>query len=423
MSIAPLSTPSLHGAEIKRRGYATLFEKHTVFLTGSTGALGAVLLYKLAVQVPTHKIYVLVRGSPDLAIQKWKKAMPVQTQPALRSRKVHFVVGDMTKPDFGIDAAVMDELRQQVTLVIHAAAKITLDADVAEAVENNCLPSLEMAKIASRFRRLKLFVQVSTAYVNSFLPDGHVAEKLYSVGVEVGGKGEEDDPEELLGAILRGEGSPHAEHFSSSYTHAKYLMERLMLKRFPTLPMLLVRPTIFGPAVRDPYPHYAPENSIPLKRFASLFLMTHGETQTWHAAEGYDSGANTMDEMPVDLVANACLLHAVAGTRGVIHVGSQLYVKTTLDGIMQLADTYAPQGMRHALPTVLFVKDRTIPQCFLADLVKVGSRNWLFDCGRSFWLKQLGGPLSLAACQHDADRINKQRATDAWERVLRSVKL
>ncbi|PYH46989.1 NAD-binding domain 4 protein [Aspergillus saccharolyticus JOP 1030-1] len=418
-----LSSPSLHEEVIKRRGYASLFEKHTVLLTGSTGALGAVLLYKLAVQVPTHKIYVLIRGSPDLAIQKWKKAMPVQTQPILHSRLVHFVVGDMTKPDFGVDALVMEELRQQVTLVIHAAAKITLDADLAEAVENNCLPSLELAKMAARFRRLKLFVQVSTAYVSSFLPDGHVAEKLYSVTAEVGGQDEEEDPEKLLGAILRGEGSPFTERFSSNYTYAKYLMERLMLQRFPTLPFLLVRPTIFGPAVRDPYPYYAPENSTPLNRFATLFLATHGGPQVWHAAEGYDSAANTLDEMPVDLVANACLLHAVAGTQGVVHIGSQLYVKTTLDEMMQAAVVYAPEAMRHALPQVLFVKDRTTPQCFLAELVKVGSRNWLFDCGRSFWLKQLGGPLSLTACQHDADKMTRKRARDAWERVLRSVKL
>ncbi|RAL12521.1 fatty acyl-CoA reductase [Aspergillus homomorphus CBS 101889] len=420
---AILSSSAPHEDEIKRRGYASLFQKHTVFLTGSTGALGACLLYKLATQVPTHKIYVLIRGSADLAIRKWKKAMPVQTAPILKSRIVHFVVGDMTKPDFGIDAAVMEDLRRQVTLVIHAAAKITLDADVAEAVENNCLPSLEMARIASRFRRLKMLVQVSTAYVSSFLPDGHVGEKLHSVVAEAGEKGEDEDPEEALRAILRGEGFPYTERFSSTYTHAKYLMERLMLKRFPTLPLLLVRPTIFGPAVRDPYPNYAPENSTPLNKFGMLFLASHGETQTWHAAEGYDTGANTLDEIPVDFVANACLLHAVAGTQGIVHVGSQLFMKVTLDEIMQLAYAHTPEDYRNPLPTVHFVKDRSIPQCFLADLVKVGSRNWLFDCGRSFWLKQLGGPLSLAACQHDVDRIKVKRAAEIFERVPRTVKL
>jgi nucleoside-diphosphate-sugar epimerase len=124
--------------------------------------------------------------------------------------------------------------------------KITLDANVHDAIENNCLPSLEMARIASQFQRLKLLIQISTAYANSFLPDGPVLERSYTLT--------DEDPEELA-SVLSLDQSPNTNRFSSTYAYAKYLMERLLSKRYPLLPILLLRPAIFGQALRHPYPH------------------------------------------------------------------------------------------------------------------------------------------------------------------------
>lgn len=41
--------------DIKRNGFARLFHKQTVFVTGSTGSLGGCLLYKLALQLPNER--------------------------------------------------------------------------------------------------------------------------------------------------------------------------------------------------------------------------------------------------------------------------------------------------------------------------------------------------------------------------------
>lgn len=400
MSSALLPAAS-HADEVVQRGYARLFESHTVFLSGSTGSLGGCLLYKLALQLPTRKIFALIRGNPQQAIQKWKQAMPDQTQAILASNKVEFVIGDIKSVNFGLDQAVLEQLQEQVTLVIHTAAKITLDASLRDAFENNCLPSLELARFASRFRRLKLLIQISTAYANSFLPDGPVLERPYTVS--------EEDPEEELASILTLDSSPHAARFSSTYAQAKYLMERLLVKRFPLLPILLMRPTIFGPALRDPFPLYGPEDSTPMNRFARYFLADRGGTQIWHAAEGHKSGANIIDEIPVDFVANACLLHAAARTTGIVQIGSELYEPLTFDDFLHIVESNALPAIREELPKVVFTEDRSVPQCFLAELVHVASRNWLFDCGRSYWLKQVGGPLSLRSCKHEADGLNRAR--------------
>lgn len=396
--------------EITKRGYSVWFANQTVFLTGSTGSLGGCLLYKLAVQLPTRKIFLLIRGSPQRAIDKWMRSMPDQTQAILNTKRIHFIIGDISKPGLGISTTDLQTLCEEVTLVIHAAANIVLDADIRDSMHNNCLPCLELARTVLRFRKMKLLVQISTAYVNSFLPDGHVNEKLYDISDN------SEDPEEELAGIMAGNPSPYASRFASPYAYAKHLMERLLMKRYPLLPLLLVRPTIFGPSVRDPYPLYGPENSTPLNKFAQFFLADHGAKQIWHATEGYKTGANVLDETPVDFVANACLLHAAARTTGIVHVGAELFIRRTFDEFIRLTYAAAPLELRKDMPTIIFTEDRSVPQCFLAELVKVSTRNWLFDCSRSHWLKQVAGPLSLDTCRPEVEKMASIRMQQIFNR-------
>lgn len=414
MSSLPSPAPS-NIDHVLREGYARSFESHTVFLTGSTGSLGGCLLYKLIQQLPTRKIYALIRGDVEQAIEKWKKAMPDHAKVITASKKVEFVIGDIKSIDFGIRPDVLDQLRDQVTLVIHTAAKITLDAGLHDSFEDNCLPSLELARIVSGFRRLKLLIQLSTAYVNSFLPDGPVFERPYTLG--------DEDPEEELASILTLDSSPHAANFSSSYAQAKYMMEKLLPKRFPLLPVLFIRPTIFGQALRDPYPLYGLENSTPLNKFFQYFMADQGATQIWHAAEGYQTGANIIDEIPVDFVANACLLHAAARTTGIVQIGSELYEPFTFDEFLEIVYSNAPAAIHRDLPRVVFTEDKSAPQCFLAELVRVASRNWRFDCGRSYWLKQMGGPLSLRMCKSEVDNLNKKRIHRIYGRNVERARM
>ncbi|KAJ5309356.1 beta-xylosidase [Penicillium atrosanguineum] len=374
------------------------FKKHTVFLTGSTGALGACLLYKLAVQLPTNKIFVLIRSSPDIAISKWRHVMRDEFQSVIDSGKIHYIRGDITLPSFGIDALSMEKLRREVTLIFNTAANITLNSTISDAISENCLPALELARIASKFPFLKIFIQISTAYVNSFLPDGEIKEKIYEIS--------DNDPEDVLASILDSGDSRDTQRFSSSYAHAKYLMERLLLERYPLLPLLLLRPACFGPAMRDPYKLYGPDSSLPLNKFAQTFIAMRDPAQIWHATEGSTTGTNILEEIPVDFVANVCLLHAAKKTFGIIHVGSELHVDRTFDDFLALYRLVIPLEKQSS--GVVFVQDRSLDQCFLADLVKVGTRNWRFDCSRSKWTKEVHGPLSLNTPGHEVEELQRE---------------
>ncbi|KAJ5902730.1 hypothetical protein N7495_003258 [Penicillium taxi] len=414
MSLFPAPPPS-HADNVLRGGYAKIFENHTVLLTGCTGSLGGVLLYKLALQLPTRKIYALIRSQPQQAIKKLRRAMPDQADAILASKKIKFVIGNMRLPSFGIEPALLEQLQNEVTLVIHSAAKITLDANLYDAFENNCLPALEMASMVSKFRHLRLLVQISTAYVNSFLPDGPVLERLYNLT--------DVSPEEELASILAREETPHATKFSSTYAHAKYVMERLLPHRFPKLPILLLRPTIFGQSLRDPYPLYGLENSTPLNKFFQLFMGDRNGTQVWHSADGYKTGRNIIDEIPVDFVANACLLHAAARTTGLVQIASELYESFTFDDYIDIVHSNAPSPILRELPRIVFTEDRDEEQCSLAELVRVASRNWLFDCGRSYWLKQVGGPLSMRACKSQVDILNKRRILRIYGKSIEKARI
>jgi hypothetical protein len=375
-----------------------VFKRHTVFLTGSTGALGACLLYKLAVQLPTSKIYVLIRSSPDVALSKWRRLLQAKFESVIKSERIHFIRGDMTQPNFGIENSSMERLRREVTLIFNTAANITLNSEISEAIAENCLPALELARIASGFLVLGLFVQISTAYVNSFLPDGEIEEKVYHIS--------DDDPEDVLASILSSGSSSDTDRFASSYAHAKYLLERLLLQRHPALPLMLLRPACFGPSIRDPYRLYGPDKSLPLNKFAQTFIALRDPAQIWHATEGSKSGTNVLDEIPVDFVANACLLHVANKTYGIVHVGSELSVSRTFDDFLALYRLVIPR--EDQLSGVVFVQDRAQDQCFLADLVKVATRNWKFNCSRSKWIKGIGGPLSLDVPAAEVEELQRE---------------
>ena len=55
-------------------------DDQTMFLTGATGTLGGCLLYKLALQLPTSKIFVLVRGSVQRVIEGHEHSMSLWTR-------------------------------------------------------------------------------------------------------------------------------------------------------------------------------------------------------------------------------------------------------------------------------------------------------------------------------------------------------
>lgn len=373
--------PRVDHSFLSHAHYYSFFRDQVVFITGATGGLGGCMLYKLALKLQTKKIYCLCRSKAK-AYRTWAETMPNQHQAILNSGKIVLLEGDITRPNFGIDPKqIMD-----ATIVINAAADISFNQSIEEAIEKNCKPPLEIARVASTLPKLISFIQVSTAYCNSFLPDGLVHEKIYPMG----------DPEEELKTNV------NSDKFPWSYAYSKHLMEQLLLSRFPNLPILIVRPTIIGTAIYQPYPFYGPIGSTPIESFFKFFSVNPGN-RIFHAAEGSQSGTNIFDEVPVDWVANLILLHCAAATRGIVHAGSESYIPRTLDDMLRVAQ------INNVDMEVRFVSDRSIEECPLARFYKVASRDWRFSNKLSAKFRSVEGPLSISVKGHDLFEFDSHR--------------
>ena len=187
------------------------FHNKTIFLTGATGNLGGCLLFKLTVVLQALKIYVLCRGSAARAKSKLMKNMPNQVKDILAHKSITFVVGDVTEPNFDISAPNLMRMEEEVNIIINSAADISLWAPLSSAIPKNCMPPLELARMATKFQRLEHFIQISSTSCNSFLPDGVVEEKIYPLG----------DPESELETFLRTGSSPYLSKFPGAYQYSK----------------------------------------------------------------------------------------------------------------------------------------------------------------------------------------------------------
>ncbi|KAJ7886354.1 hypothetical protein B0H13DRAFT_2044287 [Mycena leptocephala] len=315
--------------------------------------LGRMSTFQARIKSYTHKIYVLVRGSAAKAITRWTENMPMQIGDILATKKVHFVMVEC------------------VTVIVHGTLKKT--------VMENCIPALELAQLAGKFKRLTAFVHISTAYVNSFLPDGVVEEKIYELG----------DAEKQLCEILdNGTLSRNdAAAFPVTYAFGKHLTERLLVARNPDLPLLIVRPTAIGPAISQPYRYYGPIDSLPLSTYIRSYMQAP------------DSGVST---------------------RGVIHAGSQSYISRSL---LQLHDdirAHFPHPDR--LPPIPFryVSDGQVEQGRYATFWGRPGKDWIFSNTASKAFSNLAGPLGMALEDHDAAEFMRTRAKLIAKQIMAS---
>ena len=209
--VGDLLQPILGTPKAAVSGSTDFFKDKTIFLTGATGNLGGCLLYKLSAILHARQIYVLCRGSAALAKITITKHMPLQAKDVLLNPCLTFIQGDIKEPNFAVPKPQLEQLEKEVQIIINAAADISLVAPLKDVIESDCMPPLELARMATRFQRLEQFIQISTAYCNSFLPDGLVEEKMYPLG----------DPEDELKIAQETGSTQYLSQFPAPYYYAK----------------------------------------------------------------------------------------------------------------------------------------------------------------------------------------------------------
>jgi nucleoside-diphosphate-sugar epimerase len=326
--------------------------------------------------------------------------MPEDAPDILDSGKVQFVIGDITQPQFGLKLTDLEELRFEVTAVIHSAASIAIFQDLSTAVRNHCLSIQSLIQLLESFHRLEIFLFVSSMSVNTFLPAGIVSERVYHV-VE-----DEISAEKHVTSILASGQSSYPDAFPVPYAEAKYLAERLVLESKASFPVLIVRPSSIGPAIQHPYPFYGPVDSIPGHSFLHL-LLGRPNYRTYNEIKRFSQDM-IMDEIPVDMAANVCLLHMASRTCGIIHAGCQLHVSHTTSELAAMCKEHTPKEMLKQIAKMNFDRDGALAKQ-AGETFEHSHRNWVFDCRRSMHLKKTEGAIGLSVPGHDANHFLKAR--------------
>jgi long-chain acyl-CoA synthetase len=190
-----------------------------LLVTGGTGLLGGQIVARY-LERTDRRVYALVRAADDAEAARRIDEALAATYGADHDYgdRVTAVAGDLERPGLGLSASRLDEVAEDVTTVIHAAASVSFALPLDEARSINVAGTervLELAAACERRGGLDRFAHVSTTYVAGAY-DGHFTEEDADVGQE----------------------------FRNSYERSKLEAEQLVRREAGSLPIRIFRPGI-----------------------------------------------------------------------------------------------------------------------------------------------------------------------------------
>lgn len=257
--------------------------------------------------------------------------------------RVSILNGDILQPKMGLPERDLTTLRKEVNIVIHAASSISLGKSLSSLADSITGASEMMAEFALTCDALERFVYVSTAYSNAHLPpsdksiDVKVNEEIYEPTDHPDVTTEWTEVKKVGTSVVY-----EKENFPWAYGYAKNLTERLLQRRFAHASdkLLIVRPSIIGPAQHFPFPGYSVPMSTPITMVVAGMILSPNLTIKFASKSADPERECNIDEVPVDVVVDRLLCHLALGTAGCIHAVSGQRSRVRLfelwDSILQL---------------------------------------------------------------------------------------
>ncbi|CAH1396789.1 unnamed protein product [Nezara viridula] len=235
------------------------YSQQQIFITGSTGFMGKVLVEKLLRSCSDLKIiYVLVRNRKEKSAQeRWQEITKAEVfdrlkkeRPGILEKKIEVLCGDVKEKNLGLSTENWKKLQENVSIIFHCAASVRFNDPLPEAVFINLRGSYEVIRLAQGMSKLKVLVHISTTYCNNFSTES--GETIYPAPadwrktIEIA---EKLDPREvnILSAKYLG-------IFPNTYTFTKNLAERMIWDHRDQLPMVIIRPSIVICSLEEPMP-------------------------------------------------------------------------------------------------------------------------------------------------------------------------
>ena len=335
-----------------------LFMPDATVLTGATGFLGMELLAQLA-ERDSRPIIALVRA-PD---QEQADRRIADVRAAVfgderhHAQRIRAIPADLERPHLGLRSRDRRDILASAGEIVHAAASVAFDTNLAEARATNVEGTrrvLELALDASQRGGLRHMVHVSTAYVAGDRPGLCAAGHLDPLG-------------------------PHR----NSYERSKAEAEELVRNRSRELPVTVVRPSI---VVGDSQTGWTSAFNVvygPLRAYASGALRV---------IPGHEDA--TVDIVPVDYVARSITALLGARPEGVrtVHLTAGDSA-TTVGGLCEIGAEYFDQ------PRPRILAPRLYRSAVHPVLVRTGSK----PRRRALRASEVYLPYFAAQCSYQAE--------------------
>ncbi|KAG8095988.1 hypothetical protein GUJ93_ZPchr0013g37008 [Zizania palustris] len=355
---SPSSLASSSGHADGGIGIAQFLGGKNFLVTGGTGFLAKVLIEKILRTNPdVGKIYVLIKAKDSDAALKRLQNEVVDTELFRRLQEIHGkdyhsfvarklvpVVGDVREADVGIAAELASEITQQVDIIVNSAANTTFDERYDVAMDINTVGPFRIMSFAQRFRRLKLFLHVSTAYVNG-QRQGVVLEKPFHLGDTIAKELRSSDSSEHQNTMLDIEAEiklafDHRRHgddsasfseemkdlgleraklhgWQDTYVFTKAMGEMVINCMRGDVPVVTIRPSVIESTWMDPFPGWMEGN-----RMMDPVVLYYGKGQL----SGFLADPEgVLDVVPADMVVNATLAAMAKHARSAAAAGMHVY--------------------------------------------------------------------------------------------------
>jgi dTDP-4-amino-4,6-dideoxygalactose transaminase/acyl-CoA-binding protein/nucleoside-diphosphate-sugar epimerase len=257
-------------------------EQTKVILAGATGFIGSLLLRDLLLH---RKRLGLFGGVIVICRQKWNKSARERIDNLLKQEMFSFLTdaqkrdlvyvidGDLSLPQFGMsDDDYYNACNlQNISLVINSAACVNFTEPLERAAVSNISTALQLQELAFKLKGPK-YVYISTAFVHgdkTGVERNPLSEDLFDFG--------KYRPEDLYKSMM--ETQCHASAvmlelgFPNTYTFTKSVCEHLLMKQ-KMVHTIIIRPSIVGPSVQEPFEGWAGDKPSTLVAGACLYLRS-----------------------------------------------------------------------------------------------------------------------------------------------------
>ncbi|XP_017780660.1 PREDICTED: fatty acyl-CoA reductase 1-like isoform X2 [Nicrophorus vespilloides] len=280
------------------------YRNKTIFVTGSTGFLGSMLVEKLLRSFPDiSKLYMLARMKGTMNLiersEEYFKDPVFERMIALNPNyyeKVSWIEGDLTMPRLNLSEDDMAIIKT-VDIVIHLGASIKMKNPLHEMIKNNLFGTAELLKICLDNKNIKCFMYVSSAYSYARKSCSRIEEKIYEPILK---------PETLLdisNALTNGEldeiENVLMQDWPNSYTFIKTAAEYHCDTFKDQMSIGIFRPGTITSSYSEPYPVWVKSKAGIL---GAIILTVTKVLPSYYVDKKAMSHA-----VPVDMTANALI--------------------------------------------------------------------------------------------------------------------